>query len=72
MYSNGRGVTQDYVQAHMWFSLAGAQGNKQAAKLRDIVAKLMAPAQISKAQRLARDWKARLARDWMEKHRKEM
>ena len=37
-----------------------------------IVAKLMAPAQISKAQRLARDWKARLARDWMEKHRKEM
>ncbi len=56
-YANGDGVPQDYVQAHMWFSLAGAQGRNQAAKNRDIVAKSMTPAQIAEAQKLAREWK---------------
>ena len=27
-YMNGHGVQQNYVQAHMWFDLAAAQGNK--------------------------------------------
>ena len=58
MYDNGQGVTQDYVQAHMWFNLAGAQGVKQAAKNRDMGAKLMTPAQIAEAQRLASEWMA--------------
>ena len=26
MYQNGRGVAQNYVQAHKWFNLAAAQG----------------------------------------------
>ena len=56
LYSNGRGVPQDYVLAHMWFNLAAAQGNKEAVTNRDIIAKLMTPADISKAQRLAREW----------------
>ncbi len=59
MYKNCQGVTQDYVQAHMWFNLAGAQGNKKATKNRDIVAGLMTPARIAEAQRLAREWKPR-------------
>ncbi len=57
MYNKGWGVPQDYIQAHMWFNLAGAQGFKPAAKSRDYVAKLMTPAQIAEAQRLAREWK---------------
>jgi len=57
MYENGRGVPQDDVQALMWFNLAAAQGNQHARKARDIVAKKMTPAQLAKAQRLARKWK---------------
>ncbi len=59
MYYNSQGVVQDYVQAHMWFNLAGAQGDKQAAKNRDIVAKRMTPAQIAEAQRRAGKWRPR-------------
>ncbi len=57
MYGDGEGVPQDYVQAHLWFNLAAAQGQEQAKKNRDIVAEKMTPAQIAEAQRLARDWK---------------
>ena len=57
MYSRGQGVTQDYVNAHMWFNLSAAQGNKGAEMFRDSLANLMTPAQIDEAQRLAREWK---------------
>ena len=50
------GVLQDYVQAHMWFNLAAALGSKKAIKNRDIAAERMTPADISKAQRMAREW----------------
>ncbi len=50
-------MPQDYVQAHMWYNLAGAQGLEQAAENRDIVAKRMTPAEIAEAQKLAREWK---------------
>ena len=59
-YAKGEGVPQDYVLAHMWSNLAAAQGNEWARKKRDLVAKKMTPADISKAQKLAREW--------MEKH----
>ena len=57
MYFRGQGVPEDYVQAHMWASLSAAPGGGSAASLRDTVAKRMTPAQIAKAQRLAREWK---------------
>ncbi len=61
MYGRGLGVPQDYVQAHMWFNLAALRfppgARAEAAKKRNIVAKLMTPAQIAEAQRLAREWK---------------
>ncbi len=62
MYSQGRGVSQDYVQGYMWADLAVSSyppGMKRdgAVKNRDIVAKVMTPAQISEAQKLAREWK---------------
>lgn len=57
MYDTGQGVPQDNVLAHMWFNLAAANGNANAAKNRDIVAAKMTPAQIAEAQKLAREWK---------------
>ncbi len=57
MYLNGRGVPRDYVQAHIWFNLAAGQGGIiDAVKNRDVAASLMTPADISKAQRLAKEW----------------
>ena len=53
----GQGVPQDYVQAHMWFNLAAAQGDPSAAKQRDLLALKMTPSQIEKAQALAAAWK---------------
>jgi TPR repeat protein len=57
MYSIGQGVTLDLVQAHMWYNLSAAKGNKIAEEVRDLLAETMTPAQIAKAQRLAREWK---------------
>ena len=59
MYDDGWGVAQDYVQAYMWLDLAAAQRDKTAAKERDIIATKLSPADVSKAQRLAREWMAR-------------
>jgi hypothetical protein len=52
MYRLGRGLQQDYVQAHMWLSLAAAKEPRYASA-RDEVAAEMNPAQIAEAQRLA-------------------
>jgi hypothetical protein len=49
-------IPQDLVRAHMWFSLAAAQGDKSAIN-QDTVARRMTPAQIAEAQKLAREWK---------------
>ena len=57
---NGQGVTQDYVQAHMWFNLAAAQGDEIPRKNRDAVAERMTSEQIAEAQRLAREWKPKV------------
>nr|ADI23834.1 FOG: TPR repeat, SEL1 subfamily [uncultured gamma proteobacterium HF4000_48E10] len=62
MYAEGRGVVQDYVQAHMWWTLAVSrltgEERKMSADDRDALARLMTPAQIAEAQRLAREWDA--------------
>jgi len=57
-YDNGLGVPQDRVRAHMWLNLAAMQGRDGAAAFRDLVARLMTPAQIAEAQKLAREWKS--------------
>jgi hypothetical protein len=59
MYTEDRGVPQDYVRAHMWFNLAATKGDKDVVKNRDIVARNMSPAEIARAQELARDFKPR-------------
>ncbi len=62
MYGNGQGVPQDYAQAHMWYNLAASrlpsgEEREKAFKNRDKIAEMMTPAQISEAQKLAREWK---------------
>ncbi len=62
MYNAGLGVPQDYAQAHMWLNLAASRfppGETRdiISMKRDIVAERMSPAQISEAQKLAREWK---------------
>ena len=59
MYGNGQGVPQDIVQAHMLFNLAALQGYEKAQKGRDFIASEMTSDQITKAQRMAREWMAK-------------
>jgi len=58
MYERGRGVRQDFILAHMWSNIAAATLNgdegKTALIRRDHVASQMTPAQIEKAQEMAR------------------
>ncbi len=57
MYEKGLGVSMDYIEAHNWYNLAAAQGHKTAANHRGIAESEMTPANVLKAQRLAREWK---------------
>ena len=52
MYATGQGVPQDYVQAHMWFSLSVALGDPVGTKNRDRAAAFMTPAQLAESERL--------------------
>ncbi len=56
MYEKGIGVPKSNVDAYMWLDLAASQGDKIAAKRRDELAERMPPAEIAKAQKLAREW----------------
>jgi len=53
IYSEGKHVVQDYVQAHMWLNLAVTETDHLH---RDELAIKMTRRQIAEAQRLARDW----------------
>ncbi len=62
MYAKDRGVPQDYVQAYIWLNIAASsfppgENRDAVVNVRDIIAKRMTPAQISEAQKLAREWK---------------
>ena len=61
MYTEGKGVPQDYALAHMWFNLSASRATEaeyrdSAAKSRDELAAKMTPDQIAEAQRMAREW----------------
>ena len=58
MYRLGRGVPRDYAAAHMWFTLAIAQGDEEAQKNRDSLVKRMTHGQIEEARLMAREWLA--------------
>ena len=61
MYEHGKGVPQDNVMAHMWYNITSANGNagpsinELNSSSRDKIAKTITPADISKAQAMARE-----------------
>jgi len=63
LYAMGGGVAQDFVQAHTWLNLAASHFpaghyRDDAVTVRDlVVAPNMTTAQITQAQKLAREWK---------------
>ena len=56
MYSLGRNVELNYIEAHKWFNLAALRGNDDAKRYRAELSREMSRKQISEAQRLARQW----------------
>ena len=57
--SVGRNGAVDMIAAHMWFNLAAAQGNREAARYRQEIAGEMSAAEVAEAQRQAREWMRR-------------
>jgi hypothetical protein len=53
MYAEGKGTLQRNTYAHMWFNLASANGHREAAQERDVLAEKMTPVLVDKAQDLA-------------------
>jgi hypothetical protein len=60
MYVEGRGISQNYVQAHMWFDLSASQSvgktREETIKNKNLVAKKMTEKEIERAQQLVRNW----------------
>ena len=56
MYESGKGDLQDNIMAHMWYNVGAANGSELGGTNRDQIAKQMTPADISKAQALAREF----------------
>jgi TPR repeat protein len=63
MYAQGRGLSQDLVRDHMWSSLAASKLSgddaQLAARRRDTIQKGLSPAQLVRAQEMARQCEAR-------------
>ena len=56
MYASGRSIPTDLISAHKWFNLAAMRGNEDAKRNRVELASEMTKAQISAAQKSAREW----------------
>jgi TPR repeat protein len=56
MYSTGRSVEPDLVEAHKWFNIAALRGSIEAVELRAEIAREMSRADVADAQRKARAW----------------
>jgi TPR repeat protein len=57
LYATGKGVMQDYVQAHKWVNLASTQSVPGAQDNLMHLTSQMTPAQLAEAQKLASEWK---------------
>ena len=55
MYENGEGVLQNNIRSHMCYNIASANGLEKASKWRDETAAKMTSADISEAQKMARE-----------------
>ena len=57
VYANGDGVLPDIVEAYKWYEIAESKGSEIVHKGKIRIERKMTPAQISEAQKLAREWK---------------
>jgi len=55
MYAKSYGIAKNLVRAHMWYNLSANNGNEGGSINRDLLAKEMTPAQIAKAQDMAKE-----------------
>ena len=55
MYYYGKGVLQNNIRAHVWYNIASANGHKKTAKWRDETTAKMTSADISEAQKMAKE-----------------
>lgn len=55
-YACGRRVDADLIEAHKWFNIAALRGDAEAARRRQEIASELSAAEISAAQRRAREW----------------
>ncbi len=56
LYSAGREVDENLVEAHKWFNLAAMKGNRAALTYRQEISRELSRVDIAKAQRSARQW----------------
>ena len=56
MFLNGKGVLQDFCEAHMWFNIASSRGHDKARKQLEKLTHGMVPEQVAEAQSQARHW----------------
>ena len=56
MYSIGKGVPVDLIEAHKWLNLAAMKGLREAQACRAELAAEMSPLEVAEAQRMAREW----------------
>jgi hypothetical protein len=59
MYASGIGVTRNYNQAYIWYSLAARGGSTTAPANRDRMVKQLQPVEVQQADRLVENWRAR-------------
>ncbi len=55
MYADGKGVPQDKIIGYMWASIAVLNGDTSSQVMKDVIAFGMAPEQIEKAEKLAKE-----------------
>jgi TPR repeat protein len=54
--ASGRSGEVDFIEAHKWFNIAAAAGDRSAAEHRDELAREMTREEIAAALRAARNW----------------
>lgn len=57
LFERGRGVSQNFVEAHKWYNLAASLGHPEASDARDQLARRMTSGQIANAQAAASAWR---------------
>ncbi len=56
MYETGKGVPQDNVQAHLWYSLSSSSGDEQAIRKKAALEAKMNADQLADSSRQEQEW----------------